>query len=93
MRASAREWLKWGCQDSRSSESKILFMPHGPDASALISVLVLPDSLRSNNTYSVTHACIDYQAPQDMGCGCQMIGEETSQHRDTAESDTHHEAK
>uniref|UniRef100_A0A0E0GHG7 BHLH domain-containing protein n=1 Tax=Oryza nivara TaxID=4536 RepID=A0A0E0GHG7_ORYNI len=63
----------------------------GPDASALISVLVLPDSLRSNNTYSVTHACIDYQAPQDMGCGCQMIGEETSQHRDTAESDTHHE--
>lgn len=62
----------------------------GPDASALISVLVLPDSL-SNNTYSVTHACIDYQAPQDMGCGCQMIGEETSQHRDTAESDTHHE--
>uniref|UniRef100_A0A0E0GHG6 BHLH domain-containing protein n=1 Tax=Oryza nivara TaxID=4536 RepID=A0A0E0GHG6_ORYNI len=47
--------------------------------------------LRSNNTYSVTHACIDYQAPQDMGCGCQMIGEETSQHRDTAESDTHHE--
>uniref|UniRef100_A0A0D9Z2P8 BHLH domain-containing protein n=1 Tax=Oryza glumipatula TaxID=40148 RepID=A0A0D9Z2P8_9ORYZ len=58
MRASAREWLKWGCQDSRSSESKILFMPH---------------------------------APQDMGCGCQMIGEETSQHRDTAESDTHHE--
>uniref|UniRef100_A0A0E0CVV0 Uncharacterized protein n=1 Tax=Oryza meridionalis TaxID=40149 RepID=A0A0E0CVV0_9ORYZ len=52
----------------------------GPDASALISVLVLPDSLRSNNTYSVTHACIDYQAPQDMGCGCQMIGEETSRH-------------
>ncbi|XP_071675538.1 uncharacterized protein [Lolium perenne] len=27
------------------------------------------------------------QAPQDMGCGCQMI-EETSQHHDTAESDT-----
>jgi hypothetical protein len=35
----------------------------------------------------MTHTCIDYQAPQDMGCGCQMI-EETSQHHDTAESDT-----
>uniref|UniRef100_A0A0E0NQC4 Uncharacterized protein n=1 Tax=Oryza rufipogon TaxID=4529 RepID=A0A0E0NQC4_ORYRU len=84
MRASAREWLSGGVKNQEVQK--------GPDASALISVLVLPDSL-SNNTYSVTHACIDYQAPQDMGCGCQMIGEETSQHRDTAESDTHHEAK
>ena len=34
----------------------------------------------------MTQNCIAYEVPQDMGCGCQIIGQ-TNQHLDTAESD------
>lgn len=52
-----------------------------------VLVLILPDNVGVITLVNVPHTCIDYQAPQDMGRGCQMI-EETSQHHGTAESDT-----